>query len=57
MSSLVKKNVLYEDWDEDDCGFGSAKTIFRFNDYFWAEDATGCQVNDCDMEKIYDAIS
>ncbi len=54
LSSLVKKNVLYEDIDQDE--FVDI-IVFGFHDYFWAEDCTDCQVDDCDMDKIYDAIS
>jgi hypothetical protein len=56
LSSLVKKNVFYEDISEESGWFGKEIIVFRADGYFWSESALGDQETDCDMDKIYDAI-
>ena len=56
LSSLVKKDVFYEDEIEGDTWNSPNKIAFYAGSYFWADNAQGDQVTDCNMTKIYDAI-
>ena len=56
LSSLIKKNVFYEDEIEGDTWTSPNKPAFYAGGYFWADGAEGNQVDDCNMAKVYDAI-
>lgn len=56
LSSLVKKDVFYEDEIEGDTWNSPNKIAFYAGGYFWADNAVGDQSTDCNMTKIYDAI-
>ena len=56
LSSLVKKNVFYEDKIEGDTWTSPNKIAFFAAGYFWADCAVANQIDDCNMAKVYDAI-
>ena len=56
LSSLVKKNVFYEDEIQGDTWTSPNKIAFFAAGYFWADYAVANQIDDCNMEKVYDAI-
>ena len=56
LSSLVKKDVFYEDLIQGDSWFSPEKPAFLFGDYFCKDNYDGNQIDDCNMEKVYDAI-
>ena len=56
LSSLVKKKVFYEDLIQGDTWFSPEKPAFFFGSYFCRDNYEGNQIDDCDMEKVYDAI-
>ena len=56
LSSLIKKNVFYEDEIEGDGWYSKPKTAFFAGSYFCSDNYEGNQVDDCNMAKIYNAI-
>jgi len=56
LSSLVKKKVFIEDLIQGDTWFSPEKPAFFFGSYFCRDNYEGNQIDDCDMEKVYDAI-
>ncbi len=56
LSSLVKKKVFYEEEIEGDTWTSPNKLAFFPNSYFCRDNYEGNQIDDCNMEKIYDAI-
>ena len=56
LSSLVKKKVFYEDLIQGDTWFSPEKPAFFFGSYFCRDNYEGNQIDDCNMEKVYDAI-